>query len=67
MSVEKEGYGPTRYPESDLSIATAGLGALLVDDDTGLRASFGWSRASTDAAVHQQRPYWGPALARHLS
>jgi hypothetical protein len=30
MSVEKEGHGPTRYPESDLSIATAGLGALPV-------------------------------------
>jgi hypothetical protein len=30
MSVEKEGHGLTRYPESNLSIATAGLGALPV-------------------------------------
>jgi hypothetical protein len=27
---KRKGHGPTRYPESDLSIATAGLGALPV-------------------------------------
>lgn len=62
MSVEKEGHGPTRYPESDLSIATAGLGALLVEDITGFEPIFEWGRAPTDAAMHQQRPYRGPTL-----
>ena len=63
MSVEKEGHGPTRYPESDLSIATAGLGALLVEDITGFEPIFEWGRTQQTRLCINKDPIGDPRCA----